>query len=78
MRYCCFIASGLGFAILIYHGTTPSVTPLYPTTPEDLGFQGLQNEFVNIHLPHKKPTGKELSEEQKQQNKEFSSHIKSV
>jgi DDE superfamily endonuclease/Helix-turn-helix of DDE superfamily endonuclease len=39
----------------------------------DLGFQGLQNEFVNIHLPHKKPRGKELSEEQKQQNKEFSS-----
>lgn len=39
----------------------------------DLGFQGLQNEFINIHLPHKKPRGKELSEEQKQQNKEFSS-----
>jgi DDE superfamily endonuclease/Helix-turn-helix of DDE superfamily endonuclease len=39
----------------------------------DLGFQGLQNEFVNIHLPHKKPRGKELSEEQKQQNQEFSS-----
>jgi DDE superfamily endonuclease/Helix-turn-helix of DDE superfamily endonuclease len=39
----------------------------------DLGFQGLQNEFVHIHLPHKKPRGKELSEEQKQQNKEFSS-----
>lgn len=38
----------------------------------DLGFQGLQNEFVNIHLPHKKPRGKELSEEQKQENKEFS------
>lgn len=28
----------------------------------DLGFQGLQNEFVNIHLPHKKPRGKELSD----------------
>ncbi len=39
----------------------------------DLGFQGLQNEFVNIHLPHKKPKGKELSEQQKQENKEFSS-----
>jgi hypothetical protein len=39
----------------------------------DLGFQGLQNEFVNVHLPHKKPRGKELGEEQKQQNKEFSS-----
>jgi hypothetical protein len=39
----------------------------------DLGFQGLQREFVNIHLPHKKPRGKELSPEQKQENKEFSS-----
>jgi hypothetical protein len=39
----------------------------------DLGFQGLQNEFVNIHLPHKKPRGKELSEAQKQENKTFSS-----
>jgi hypothetical protein len=39
----------------------------------DLGFQGLQNEFVNVHLPHKKPRGKELTDEQKQENREFSS-----
>ncbi len=38
----------------------------------DLGFQGLQKEFVNIHLPHKKPRGKELSDQQKQENKAFS------
>lgn len=38
----------------------------------DLGFQGLQHEFVNIHVPHKKPKGKELSEQQKQQNRELS------
>lgn len=38
----------------------------------DLGFQGLQNEFENIHLPHKKPRGKELTEQQKQENQEFS------
>jgi hypothetical protein len=38
----------------------------------DLGFQGLQNEFDNIQLPHKKPKGKELSEQQKQENREFS------
>lgn len=38
----------------------------------DLGFQGLQNEFNNVHLPHKKPKGKELNEEQKQENREFS------
>lgn len=39
----------------------------------DLGFQGLQKEFINIHLPHKKPRGKELSEVKKQENKKFSS-----
>jgi hypothetical protein len=38
----------------------------------DLGYQGLQNEFVNIHLPHKKPKGKELSAEQKEENRVFS------
>jgi hypothetical protein len=38
----------------------------------DLGFQGLQNEFENVHLPHKKPKGKKLSEQQKQENREFS------
>lgn len=38
----------------------------------DLGFQGLQNEFENVHLPHKKPRGQELSEQQKQENREFS------
>ncbi len=37
-----------------------------------LGFQGLQNEFENVHLPHKKPKGKKLSEQQKQENREFS------
>jgi hypothetical protein len=39
----------------------------------DLGFQGLQNEFKNIRLPHKKPRGRKLSEQQKQENREFSS-----
>jgi hypothetical protein len=39
----------------------------------DLGFQGLQNEFVNIEISHKKPRGKELSDLQKQQNRERSS-----
>jgi hypothetical protein len=38
----------------------------------DLGYQGLQNEFVNIHLPHKKPKGKELTAEQKEENRVFS------
>ena len=39
----------------------------------DLGFKGLENEFDNIHLPHKKPRGKELTAQQKQENREFSS-----
>ncbi len=39
----------------------------------DLGFQGLQNEFENIHLPHKKPRGKGLTEKQKEENKALSS-----
>jgi len=38
----------------------------------DLGFQGLQNEFVNVHLPHKKPRGQELTAAQKEGNREFS------
>ena len=38
----------------------------------DLGFQGLQKEFVNIHLPHKKPRGAPLSDQQKQENRELS------
>ena len=39
----------------------------------DLAYQGLQNEFINVHIPHKKPKGKELTEAQKQENREFSS-----
>ena len=38
----------------------------------DLGYQGLQNEFVNVRLPLKKPRGQELNEQQKQENREFS------
>jgi DDE superfamily endonuclease len=39
----------------------------------DLGFQGLQKEFVNIKIPDKKPRGKELTDHQKQSNREKSS-----
>jgi hypothetical protein len=38
----------------------------------DLGFQGVQKQYVNIHLPHKKPKGGELSQKQKQENKQLS------
>ncbi|WP_245939850.1 transposase family protein [Stenomitos frigidus] len=37
-----------------------------------LGFQGLQNELVNVHLPHQKPRGKAWSEQQKPENRAFS------
>jgi hypothetical protein len=52
--------------------------PIVENIPEevpiegDLGFQGLQNEYENIHLPHKKPRGQALSEQQKQENRDFS------
>jgi len=49
-------------------GNIPDEVPI----EGDLGFQGLQNEFDNVHLPHKKPKSKELSEQQKQENREFS------
>lgn len=37
----------------------------------DLGFQGVQKQYENIHLPHKKPKGGELTPQQKQENKEL-------
>lgn len=37
----------------------------------DLGFQGVQKQYVNIRLPHKKPKGKELTPLQKLENKEL-------
>ncbi|MCU0549565.1 MAG: transposase [Leptolyngbya sp. Prado105] len=38
----------------------------------DLGFQGLQSEYTNIRIPHKKPRGGELTELQKQENRALS------
>lgn len=38
----------------------------------DLGFQGMQKQYVNIRLPHKKPKKGELSQEQKQENQQLS------
>ncbi len=38
----------------------------------DLGFKGLEQEYENVYLPHKKPKGKELSALQKIQNRELS------
>lgn len=38
----------------------------------DLGFLGLQKEYENIRLPHKKPRGGELTPAQKEENRVFS------
>lgn len=39
----------------------------------DLGFQGLQNEYVNVEIPHKKPKGGDLTDSQKAENRELAS-----
>jgi len=38
----------------------------------DLGFLGLQKEYVNLCLPHRKPKGGELSPHQKEENRALS------
>jgi hypothetical protein len=54
---------------MLSHLCVPDEVPIHV----DLGFQGLQKEFVNIKIPDKKPRGRQLTEEQKQSNREKSS-----
>jgi hypothetical protein len=49
-------------------GAIPDEIPI----EADLGFLGLQKEYVNIHLPHRKPKGAQLSPEQKEENRALS------
>jgi hypothetical protein len=49
-------------------GSVPDEMPI----EVDLGFLGLQREYDNIHLPHKKPRGGALSDRQKQENRTLS------
>jgi hypothetical protein len=49
-------------------GSVPDEIPI----EVDLGFVGLQKEYANIHLPHKKPRGGELSATQKEENRALS------
>lgn len=49
-------------------GSVPDAIPI----EVDLGFQGLQKQYENIHLPHKKPRGGEISDIQKQENRSLS------
>ena len=39
----------------------------------DLGFFGLQDEYVNVEIPHKKPKGGKLTDEQKEENRALAS-----
>jgi hypothetical protein len=39
----------------------------------DSGFQGLQKERANVRIPHKKPKGGELTDEQKEDNRQLAS-----
>ena len=38
----------------------------------DLGFNGLQNEYVNVKVPYQKPKGKKLTQQQKEENRQLS------
>ena len=38
----------------------------------DLGFKGMEGEYENVEIPHKKPRGGELTTEQKEENRAFS------
>lgn len=49
-------------------GAVPDEIPI----EVDLGFLGLQKEYDNIHLPHRKPQGGELSPQQKEENRVLS------
>ncbi|MEM1169098.1 MAG: hypothetical protein AAGJ08_08520 [Cyanobacteria bacterium P01_H01_bin.35] len=40
----------------------------------DTGFQGIQHQYENIRIPHKKPKGRELT----QQHKDGKSYIESI
>jgi hypothetical protein len=50
-------------------GSIPEEIPI----EADSGFLGLQKQYDNIHLPHKKPKGGELSEIHKEENRLLSS-----
>ena len=49
-------------------GTVPDEIPI----EVDLGFLGLQKEYDNICLPHRKPKGGELSDQQKRETRALS------
>lgn len=50
-------------------GSIPEAIPI----EVDSGFLGLQKQYDNIYVPHRKPKGKELNEAQKEENRLLSS-----
>ncbi len=49
-------------------GSVPDEIPI----ELDLGFLGVQKQYDNIRIPHKKPKGGELTSEQKSENRTLS------
>lgn len=49
-------------------GSVPEEIPI----ELDLGFLGVDKQYDNIHIPHKKPKGEELTQEQKADNRALS------
>jgi len=49
-------------------GSVPDEIPI----ELDLGFLGVDKQYDNVHIPHKKPRGGELTEEQKADNRVLS------
>jgi hypothetical protein len=49
-------------------GSIPDEIPL----ELDLGFLGVDKQYDNIHIPHKKPKGRELTQAQKADNRRLS------
>ena len=58
-----------------FHGEDEIVAGIPDEIPIwlDSGFQGVQKQYYNIELPHKKPKGGELTPLHKQANKDLSS-----
>ena len=49
-------------------GNIPAEMPI----EVDTGFQGIQHQYENIRIPHKKPKGGELTQQQKIENRTLS------
>ena len=49
-------------------GNIPAEIPI----EVDTGFQGIQHQYENIRIPHKKPKGGELTQQQKIENRTLS------